>query len=203
MSTTAPVGPQLGATVAGGASPAAGVVPPGRRAVGVALIVVGALVGAGVLLGVVWSLVAPTVPCTVVEGDCPYNFEAGRFFVAEGLYGAIAFGCGVLAAIVVRHWVRVIGWPVLVALAVGGLLASVVAWRVGVWLGPDDPNSASLPVGDLAELPLRLRSSGLLLACPIGSLLVALWIALSGEDLDDRDPAGRRPGPDPALAANR
>ena len=68
------------------------------------------------------------------------------------------------------------------ALGVGGLLASLVAWRVGVWLGPSAPDVATLTVGDIAELPLRLHSIGLLLAASIGSLTVALWIALVSDD---------------------
>jgi hypothetical protein len=154
-----------------------------RRTVGAALVVIGALVGFGILVGVVWSLIAPTVVLEVVEnGLRDVAFQSGRFFIAESVFGILAAAAGLLAALVARRWIREMGWPVVVALAIGGLLASIVAWRVGVWLGPDGPDGTMLVIGDQAELPLRLRSSGLLLVWSITSLAVAL-VATT---LDDR-----------------
>ena len=189
MSRAAPVG----------ADPAVAV----RRATGAALVVLGSLIAAGILVGAVWSLVAPTVPCTFVTGGCAYDpFEGGRFFVAEGLFSVLAATCGVLAALVARRWIHELGWPVVVALAVGGLLASVVAWRVGVWLGPDDPNAGPNALGELAALPLRLRSTGLLPVWSIASLVVALWTTALSAGSAGVDPDGPRAAPDPdELAA--
>lgn len=180
--------------------PPSAAIPPRREQAGASLVVVGVLLAAGVLLGVVWSLVAPTVVFTAGEdGLRDLSFQSGRFFIAEGLYGVLAAGCGVVAALAVRRWLRGIGWPVVVALAGGGLFASVVAWRVGVWLGPAVP-ADEFAVGDLVELPLRLRASGLLLVWSIASLAVALWTAGLGEGKGHADDA---PGaaPDPAELA--
>ena len=66
--------------------------------------------------------------------------------------------------------------------AVGGLLASVVAWRVGVWLGPDEAGAVAAAVGSQAELPLRLRASGLLLVWSIASVFVVLWTTALADD---------------------
>lgn len=184
-----------------------GPVTPARRQTGVVLVLVGGLLGAGVPVGVLWWLVAPTVVCTTVEGSCPYeSFEGGRFFIAEGLFAVLAAASGVLAALLVRRWTREIGWPVVVALAVGGALASLAAWRVGVWLGPDDPTGLTTATGVLAEQPLRLHADGLLLVWSIASVLVALLTLLADADADadvGADVAGSRaPEPlDPAELA--
>lgn len=183
--------------------------PTVGRPVGAALVVVGALVGAGVLVGVVWRLVAPTVVCTTGPGDCPYDsFEGGLFFVAEGWFAVLAAVGGVVAALLARRWLRELGWPVVVALGLGGGLASLVAWRVGVWLGPDDPAGLAVVAGALAERPLRLRSAGLLVVWSIASVLVALLTMLAdaeaGSSSGDRHQDGRtdpRAAPDPAELA--
>jgi hypothetical protein len=183
--TTTSVEPPPGASL-DGVAPAGAEAPPVRRLAGAVLVIIGLLLGAGVLAGVLWAVVAPTVPCTVDEfGDCWYSYEGGRFFIGEGLFALIAVCCGVIAAILARRWLRELGWPVVVALAVGGALASVVAWRVGVWLGPDEFDTATMASGETAEWPLRLRSAGLLLVWSTASLVVALV----GTLLDDSDQA--------------
>jgi hypothetical protein len=64
-----------------------------------------------------------------------------------------------------------------------------VAWRAGVWFGPDDPNGQSLAEGTVTELPLQLHATGLLLVASIGALLVTLVLALLADDPDDQDSA--------------
>ena len=179
---TAPRDAGLGATVAGDISPATEAARSARVTTGAALVVVGTMLAAGVLVGVVWSLVAPTVACTMRDTGCAYTYESGRFFVAEGIFAALTAGGGIVAAVLAGRWIRHLGWPIAVALAVGGLVASVVAWRVGVWFGPQESAIAATALGETAELPLRLRTAGLLLSASISSSAIALWITLSGPD---------------------
>jgi len=118
------------------------------------------------------------------------------------VFAVLGAGCGVVAAIVVRRWLRELGWPVVAALAVGGALASLVAWRVGVWLGPDDPTGLTTATGVLAEQPLRLHADGLLLVWSIASVLVALLTLLADADADADVAGSRAPEPlDPAELA--
>jgi hypothetical protein len=177
-----------------------------RRVAGTVLILFGTLIGFGIVVGVVWSLIAPTVVFTVVEdGLRDTDFQAGRFFIAESLYGVLGAAAGLLAGLVARRWVREIGWPVVVALALGGVLASVVAWRVGIWLGPGAPDATTLALGDVTELPLRLRSSGLLLVWPMASLAVALVTATLDDHTGDScrvDQVDLEPTPVPEPAGS-
>ncbi len=199
MSPTS-AGPGPTGTVGGGLPLSTVAVDPARQVAGAALIVVGARVGAGVLVGVVWSLISPTVTCTAVGADCQYSFESGRFFIGEGFYAALAAAGGLVAATAFRRWIRELGAPIVVALAIGGLAASVVAWRIGVYLGPGDPGAQTLAVGAVAELPLRLRSSGLLLGWPIAAVAAALVISTLSDDDRPADRELRAP-PDPAELA--
>lgn len=177
---------------------------PARQLAGAVLLVAGWHLGAGVLVGVLWWLVAPTVVCTSVGGDCLYeSFEGGLFFIAEGRFAVLAAACGVVAALLVRRRLSPIGWPVVVALAVGGAVGSLVAWRVGVWLGPEESAGLTMAVGALAEEPLRLRSGGLLLVWSITSVIVALLMLLA--ETESAPGAGEADGvralPDPGEVA--
>lgn len=201
--STSSVGPSPGQPVVRDPlSATTGGVPGIRQSAGSGLVVVGALLSAGVLVGVVWALIAPKVTCVAVETDCRYSYEGGRFFIAEGMFGLLAVAAGLLAAVFARRMVRELGWPIVIALTVGGLLASVVAWRVGVWLGPDDPSGQVSAIGDVAELPLRLRSSGLLMTWSIASLIVALVITML-DDAPSHPGVAPEPPPDPAELAAR
>ena len=54
----------------------------------------------------------------------------------DGTFTLLGAGFGAVSAFVVFLWRRRGGVPLVVGLAVGGLLGSLLAWRVGVWLGP-------------------------------------------------------------------
>jgi hypothetical protein len=75
-----------------------------------------------------------------------------------------------------------------VALCVGGVLGSLLAWRVGVWLGPSQnviAHAKSVGKGVTFSAPLKLGAKGALLAWSVAALLVHLGLtALFGP----RDP---------------
>ena len=155
-----------------------------------AVVVVG-LVVVGALLGVIWNLIAPTVPLTVDEnGDLVFvDVSVPQEFIgSDGWFTVIAAVAGLVTGVVVWWRFRRQPFGALVGTAVGGLLASVVMWRVGVFLGPDELPSASDPsleTGDIIEAPRRLGAKGVLALWPAVAVGIYLALDLVTEDVPD------------------
>ncbi|MCZ9341964.1 AAA family ATPase, partial [Streptomyces sp. TRM76130] len=95
----------------------------------------------GVLLGVLWWRLAPSVPLVgdVVDKSWVVYLQDSEGEQAVGVdstFTLLALAFGALSALVVFLVRRGGGVPLVVALGVGGLLGAVLAWRLGVWLGP-------------------------------------------------------------------
>lgn len=151
----------------------------------------------GLLLAGLWSWLAPHVPL-VSDGKAVYlkNTEGEEAVGADGTFVLLGLLMGVLTAGVVFLFRRRGGVPLVLALVVGGLLASVVAWRVGMQLGPDQDVVAQAKAagkGVAFEAPLRLQAKGALLAWPIGAVLAQLL--LTGM-FGPRDPEPELPAAD-------
>ncbi|MFK4102403.1 AAA family ATPase [Streptomyces sp. NPDC019531] len=158
-----------------------------------AVITVAVAVG-GVLLGVLWWWLAPHVP---LVGDVD---EQGSWVVylkdtegeqavgVDGTFTLLALVFGFVSALVVFLWRRRGGVPLVVGLAVGGLLGSLLAWRMGMWLGPSSDvlaHAKSVGKGVTFSAPLKLGAKGALLAWSLMGLVVHLGLtALFGP----RDP---------------
>lgn len=155
-----------------------------RELVGDALVAIAMLVLAGVLVGAGWALVAPTAEGLVVAAQVGLTeAQWAQFFAAEGLFAVIAFAAGALTAVLARDWLVRGGAVAVVTLAVGGVVASIVAARVGVWLGPDPVVApVDLAAGSAVQLPLRLQTSAMLLLWPIATVFVALWLSVLAPD---------------------
>ncbi|MEU3250500.1 AAA family ATPase [Streptomyces sp. NPDC006997] len=147
----------------------------------------------GVLLGVLWNWLAPSVPLVgqVVDGGWVVylgDTEGEQRIGVDGTFTLLALGFGAVSAAVVFLLRRRGGVPLVVALGVGGLLGALLAWRVGVWLGPSDDvlgRAKDVGQGVTFSAPLELGAKGALLAWPVGALLVHLGLtALFGP----RDP---------------
>lgn len=148
---------------------------------------------AGVPLGLLWEWLAPSVPLLgdVVNGGWVVylkDSEGEQAIGVDGTFTLLALAFGVVSAVVVFLWRRRGGVPLAVALGVGGLLGSVLAWRVGVWLGPGSDVIAQARAagkGVTFSAPLKLGAKGALLAWSLSALLVHLGLtALFGP----RDP---------------
>lgn len=160
--------------------------------VGVALV--------GVLLGVLWWWLAPRVPL-VSDGQAVYlrDTEGEQAVGVDGTFTLLALGFGAVSALVVFLVRRRGGVPVVVALAVGGLLGALLAWRLGVWLGPEQDvvaHAREVGKGVTFSAPLKLGAKGALLAWPFAALLVHLGLTgLFGPR--DPDPFEQHPVQDP------
>ncbi len=166
-----------------------------------AALITGAVTVAGALLGLLWVWLAPQVPLVgdVVDGNWVVyikDTEGEQAVGVDGTFALLALGFGAVSAVLAFLWRRRGGVPLVVALGVGGLLGAVLAWRLGLWLGPADDvlaHAKSVGKGVTFSAPLELGAKGALLAWPLAALVVHLGLtALFGPR--DPEPYGA-PGP--------
>ncbi|MFJ9735194.1 AAA family ATPase [Streptomyces sp. NPDC101171] len=147
----------------------------------------------GVLLGLLWWWLAPHVPLIADQVDKSWvvyikDTEGEQAVGVDGTFTLLGLAFGLVSAVVVFLWRRRGGVPLVVALGLGGLLGSLLAWRLGVWLGPESDviaHAKAVGKGVTFSAPLKLGAKGALLAWPLGALLVHLGLtALFGP----RDP---------------
>lgn len=158
----------------------------------------------GVLLGLLWAWLAPRVPL-ISDGKAVYlkNSEGEQAIGADGTFALLALGFGALSGAVVFWLRRRGGVPLVVGLAAGSFLASLVAWRLGMWLGPTSDVVAAARAagrGVVFDAPLKLAAKGALLAWPLAAMAVHLVLtALFGprdpEPVPDWTPSGDPDGP--------
>ncbi|ANW20648.1 hypothetical protein [Streptomyces clavuligerus] len=150
----------------------------------------------GVALGLLWLWLAPRVPL-ISDGKAVFleNSEGEEAVGADGVFALLALGFGVLTAVGAFLYRRRGGVPLVVGLALGGILASVLAWRLGVWLGPDPDVAAharSVGRGVPFDAPLKLTAKGMLLAWPIAAMVTHLLLTAL---FAPRDPEPLPPAP--------
>lgn len=147
----------------------------------VAQIVVASAV-AGVVMGVLWWLLAPDVHGVVVNGGLGYDSREGQhLFTRDAVFALLGGAFGLVMSVVFVVWHRRNPVAVLVALAATGVVASLIAQHVGQFLGPDGDVSG---LADNAEvlIPLRLESDAALLVWSMVAVVVAAVVALFRED---------------------
>ncbi|MDN3259140.1 AAA family ATPase [Streptomyces sp. CSDS2] len=147
----------------------------------------------GVLLGLLWWWLAPRVPLVGDVLDKSWvvylkDSEGEQAVGVDGTFTLLGLGFGLVSALVVFLLRRRGGVPLVVALGLGGLLGSLLAWRLGIWLGPDPDvlaHARAAGKGVTFSAPLKLSAKGALLAWPLAGLLAHLGLtALFGP----RDP---------------
>ena len=128
---------------------------------------------AGVLGGWLWSVFADPPAFEVLQHGAIMGEEAaGQQFGVDVTFGVIGLVLSVpLGLLTGWLWHRV-GWPQAVACAVGAGIAALIAWRLGIVLGPADPSDliSSAAVHDLLPERLDVHAKGMLLAWPVGAL---------------------------------
>ncbi|WP_030347843.1 ATPase AAA [Streptomyces sp. NRRL S-1022] len=147
----------------------------------------------GVLLGLLWWWLAPHVPLVADQIDKNWvvylkDSEGEQAVGVDGTFILLGLAFGLVSAIVVFLLRRRGGVPLVVGLGLGGLLGSLLAWRLGVWLGPESDvlaHARAVGKGVTFSAPLKLSAKGALLAWPLAGLLAHLGLtALFGP----RDP---------------
>lgn len=152
----------------------------------------------GVVLGLLWVWLAPRVPL-LSDGQAVYlqRPEGEEAIGSDGTFVLLGLALGALAGVAVFLFRRSGGVAVVVGTALGGLVGALIAWRVGVWLGPTNDLAAharAVGKGTVFDGPLELKAKGALLAYPFGALLAHLaCTAAFGER--DAEPAPEPYGP--------
>lgn len=157
-----------------------------------------ALAVAGGPFGVLWHLVAPTVPVInagggriVVNDPSPEEYIA-----ADGWFAIGGFAFGVIAAIVAWLVLRRHRGPwLLAAVAVGCLAAPLVAWQAGRLAGLgayQDWRAGSAP-GGTYQAPPDLHAYGILLIPAFAAVIVLTLLAGWSND-PELDRPGAHPG---------
>lgn len=153
------------------------------------IVLAGAVVTGG-LSAILWSQLAQPAQWQVRDAGLVLTEEAsqGQFavvvvFTLIGVLASLVWSIG--ATVVLRD----LGWP-LVLVAVGGsLLAALVAWRLGVLLGPPPPGSVSgLSVGDTVPGELVLDSVAPFVMWPAAALMGVLLATWGRQDERAIDP---------------
>ncbi|GGR93724.1 hypothetical protein GCM10010252_35500 [Streptomyces aureoverticillatus] len=147
-----------------------------------AVVIMIAVAVSGVLLGLLWLWLAPRVPL-IADKEAVYlkDTEGEQAIGVDGTFTLLGLAFGFVTALVVFLVRRRGGIPLVVGLAVGSLLGAVLAWRVGVWVGPETDVAAhakAVGVGVVFDAPMELKAKGVLLAWPVAAMVVHL--ALTG-----------------------
>lgn len=134
----------------------------------------------GVGLGLLWLWLAPRVPLVNVDNAVFLKDPEGEEAVgADGTFVLLALGFGAVTGALAFLRSRSGGVGIVVGLAVGALLGSVLAWRLGIWLGPETDLVAAAKAagsGKTFDGPLKLQAKSALLVWPLLALMMHLLL---------------------------
>ncbi|HZG02993.1 MAG TPA: DUF2567 domain-containing protein [Streptomyces sp.] len=179
-----------------------------RQEVRDAVLVTVATAAAGAVLGLLWLWLAPRVPL-ISDGTAVYlqNAEGEEPVGVDGTFVLLALGMGALTGAAVFLARRRGGVGAAVGLAVGAVLGSLLAWRLGVWLGPEQDvvaHARAVGEGKVFDAPLELKAKGALLAWPFAALVTHLALmALFGPRDPEPHPLHPAWGPQPVTEEAR
>lgn len=144
---------------------------------------VAAMLLMGVAAGVVWQhqakpaewLVRPDGSIVLTELAARDQFGVIVVFAIVGAVVSLIWGIGATLAL------RELGWRLTPLIVVTTLVAAVIAWQVGIELGPVGPQDAVDPgVGDLLPSKLEIDSLAAFFVWPIFGvvgLMLAEWLS--------------------------
>jgi LPXTG-motif cell wall-anchored protein len=155
---------------------------------------------AGVLAGLVWWLLAPRADFRITgDGPVPLGGPSDELFVADdAVLAFVLLGLGLVGGATVWFLRRRRGVGALIGIAVGALVAAVVAWQAGELLGAGPTEAQLADVGAVVTTALRLGSPTVLAVAPFAGLLAYLVAVLCSRD----DSLGRTAGPAPRGAVD-
>lgn len=163
-------------------------------------LLIGALITAagallGLLVGVLWLWLAPRVMLVASTDAIRYvDPEGEQRAGADGVFALLALAAGALTALVAFLLTRRRGGGIAVAvgLATGGLAGSVVAWQLGMKLGPSTDviaNAKRAGQGVDFSAAIELGAPGALLVWPMTAMVVLLILSAAfGKREQDQPP---------------
>ncbi|GGK70719.1 hypothetical protein [Mangrovihabitans endophyticus] len=173
-----------------------------RRSLASAGVAAAVIAVAGAPVGVLWHVVAPTVPVIntgqviVVSDPSPEEYIA-----ADGWFTLMFLAFGVATAVTSWMLLRRHRGPLLLAgVTLGNLLAPLAAWQAGHMIGLSAYQDwqGSSAAGDTYAAPPDLRAYGVLLV-PAFVAVITLTLMAGWSNDPDLD----RPGAKPGYAANQ
>lgn len=187
-----------GELVPGQPNPMAGYpAPPGRPALASpwrigradltgALLVTAALTVLGLVVGVLWYLLAPRIGFRIDESGIPARVDMSKseeFVAADGWFVILGVATGLVVGVGAWMLRRLRGPLIVVALAGGGLLGALLASWLGHHLAPAPSAAEIREAGRLLHTSLQLRSKAALVFEPF--IAVAVYVVLTGFAGDD------------------
>lgn len=143
------------------------------------------------VMAVAWVLLAPEIHGEVTEEGVRVPVtEARQLFGVDGWFALTGAAAGLIAgtAAIVRHrrhqvtaLLAAVGW---------GAVGSVLAWRLGMLVGPGSPDG--VPAGATVAVQLELGAPGVLLAWPVAAVVA---VAVAAAFLGDHTPWQHTPAP--------
>lgn len=150
-----------------------------------ALVVLVWFAGAALIGSLVWWQLTPLAEFTRGEAGAQMGEgQLGRQVAADGWYFLIAAVGGLLSGIALLSWRRRDPLVMVLLVTLGGLAAGWLMLRIGLWLGPPDPETvlSQVKVGDTAPVQLEPRARGVQFVWPIAALLGAIGVIWGLDD---------------------
>lgn len=156
-----------------------------------AVIVAIGLILLGVVLAVVWWLLARHSNSRQVvtpDGIVINPTDSERFFAGDGWFIVLTGIVGLLAGIGAVLWRSTRGPWMFIGLAVGGLLGALLtSWLGSVFDGP--AQTFNIPeIGSVKRLPIQLHSSAALVVEPFCAVAIYLLAAIANRTFGDHNP---------------
>ncbi|WP_286928218.1 MULTISPECIES: hypothetical protein [Aeromicrobium] len=149
-----------------------------------------AVVAAGIPAAVAWwAFGRPSQWLATERGLVLTEVNATGSFQVVAMFVVVGIVFGVLAGVATHRLTRPGRWETVLGLAAASGAASLVCWRLGIWLGPPPPESVKgLEVGD--EVSAQFAVDGIVpfLVWPLVAVLsytLALYLSSDGEDDDE------------------
>jgi hypothetical protein len=150
-----------------------------------AAVVLGWFVVAGVIGALLWWQVTPLAEFTRTADSAQMGEDQlGRQVASDGWFFVIAMAGGVLSGVALVLLRRRDPVATVVLVTLGSLLAAGLMLKLGLWLGPADPQGVLQDVAVGHKVPLQLKTStaGVFFAWPIGALLGAVAVLWGSEE---------------------
>jgi hypothetical protein len=138
---------------------------------------------AGVVGGAVWAWWADP-PRASDAASVDVELLLGRQFAVDGRYAITGVLLGLAVGGVLAWVLRHSGWLLVVGVGVGGGLAALESYALGLWWGPEPSDGAER--GALLSGGIAVHVPGVFLSWPIGALLgllLVVWLADRAGDL--------------------
>lgn len=159
-----------------------------------ALVTILGFVVLGAVAAWLWSVLAVPAAYTVTrDGATMGETEASKQFGVTVTFAWLGAVAGVIWGGFCAWRYAAHGWPHVVVTLVGAAAASALAWRVGLLLGPPDPEpvTRTAQAGTMVPMQLHIDSRGVLLVWPVaalaGLLAAVTWLVPADDAEGDPD----------------